>query len=374
MRSLDSWGEMPQATVIDGLRPKYTRRTIASAYREFVKCLHAKHVPLGSLFFSASERRCYLLARRRHIEVESLSVHVELIQTVTADGVRLDGALLPAPETAPRETLSIDAFLCVHGTGSNFYSSSLFNYLREPLHKLGASVVFANTRAHDVINTLSTATGGRLGGAAYEVLDDCRSDLTAWLDLIASRGLTRVVLVGHSLGALKSLYMMAHQPHDAVTGVVAISPPRLSYTSFSEGPEGERFRRDFQTAEDACAAGERGRLLEVTFPIPYVVTTAAYVDKYGPEDRYDLLQFLDRVVSPTMVVFGSEEVQRNVAFRELPEAIERLADGTDRAIQVEVIAGADHFYSASRRELANRTIRWLRQSFAGSSDDKPGLG
>src|SRR5690242_5053299 len=106
---------------------------------------------------------------------------VDLVQTTTRDGVRLDGAY-QAPGRPGAAALDVDAFVLVHGTGGNFYSSSLFDVLAELLLSLGAGVLRANTRGHDLMSNAATARGGRRLGAAYEVVDDCRHDLAAWLD------------------------------------------------------------------------------------------------------------------------------------------------------------------------------------------------
>src|SRR5262245_37911304 len=132
---------------------------------------------------------------------------VDLVQVTTRDGVRLDGAY-QAPSGTSRG--SVDAAVCVHGTGSNFYGSTLFEALAERLLKLGVAVLRVNTRGHDLMSTAATPRGGRRQGAAYEVLDDCRHDLTGWAAWLRERGHPRVGLIGHSSGALRCLYAQAH--------------------------------------------------------------------------------------------------------------------------------------------------------------------
>ena len=55
---------------------------------------------------------------------------VDLIQTTTRDDIRLDGGY-QAPATSTK-SLPIDAFCLIHGTGSNFYSSSLLECIANP--------------------------------------------------------------------------------------------------------------------------------------------------------------------------------------------------------------------------------------------------
>ena len=77
----------------------------------------------------------------------------------------------------------------------------------------------------------AVAQGGLRQGAAYEAVDDCRHDLTAWVDYLKRRAGSRIGLVGHSLGAVKCLYALAREPGLSVACVVALSPPRLSHAA-----------------------------------------------------------------------------------------------------------------------------------------------
>ena len=55
---------------------------------------------------------------------------VDVVQTTTRDDVRLDGMLQTPPTSGPT-AIAVDAFCLIHGTGGNFYSSSLFDGLSE---------------------------------------------------------------------------------------------------------------------------------------------------------------------------------------------------------------------------------------------------
>src|SRR5579859_3868724 len=125
---------------------------------------------------------------------------VDLVQTTTRDGVRLDGAYL-RPPSGNTPVLPVDAFCFLHGTGGNFYTSTLFDELGERLRALGCGVLRVNTRGHDLVSTASTAQGGRRQGAAFEVVDHCRHDIAAWIDWLRQRVGPRVALLGHSMGA-----------------------------------------------------------------------------------------------------------------------------------------------------------------------------
>ncbi len=134
--------------------------------------------------------------------------HVELVQVRTADGVRLDGALSIPKHFDPQRKTSVDALLAVHGTGSNFYGSGLFEGLLPKLLANGLAVVRVNTRGHDVISNAATLQGSRRMGSSLERVEDCSHDLVAWAEFLVLRGHSAIGLVGHSLGAIKSIYTM----------------------------------------------------------------------------------------------------------------------------------------------------------------------
>lgn len=284
---------------------------------------------------------------------------VDLIRTMTADGLRLDGALWPARPQAG-VALPVDAALVIHGTGSNFYGSTLLDALAGAFAEWGVPTLVANTRGHDIISTAWTTDGPRLAGATHEIVDDCRHDLAAWTKLLAERGLARVALVGHSLGAVKAIYALSEGALPNVRLLVAVSPPSISHARFARGARRETFLADLAAAQAYLARGEGESLIPIRFPLPYVITAAGYVDKYGPAERYEILVRLPRVAVPTLVVYGSQELRHNPAFEGLAETVEAL-DPKRARIAVEVIAEADHFYTGLRDALAARVARWLKK-------------
>jgi pimeloyl-ACP methyl ester carboxylesterase len=284
-------------------------------------------------------------------------VLVDLVQTPTRDGLRLDG-MLQTPTSPP--TIGVDGFCLVHGTGGNFYTSTLFDAVAARLLDLGCSVLRVNTRGHDGISTAVASQGGRRLGAAFEVVDDCRHDLAAWLDFLRTRAGLRLGLIGHSLGAVKCLYALAQQPQLAPTCVVAISPPRLSYSWFCSSSAAAEFLAIYQEAQRLVEAGQPNALLDVKFPLPFAISAAGYVEKYGPHERYNYLPLLRGQACPTLVTLGEVEVGNNVAFRDAPQAIAEVRPQPAR-LAIEVITGADHFYTGVRAELVERLAAWLRK-------------
>ena len=288
-------------------------------------------------------------------------MHVELVRATTPDGSTLDGAL-NRPAQGGTRTLDLDAVALIHGTGGNFYSSTFFELLATNLADCGIAALRANTRGHDGISTLVTPKGAVRHGAAYELVDDCQHDLAGWTSWLKQHVGPRVALLGHSLGAVKCLYATAQQPKLDVAAVIAISPPRLSYSWFCQSARAAEFLETYRRAEELMAQGQPGALLEVKQPLPFAITAAGYVEKYGPDERYNYLNFLAGVPCPALILFGGLEIENNMAFQQGPEEVRCLAAKKPQ-FAVDVVPGADHFYTGVRDQAWQRIDAWLRRQF-----------
>jgi pimeloyl-ACP methyl ester carboxylesterase len=285
---------------------------------------------------------------------------MQLIQCTATDGVRLDGILQRSFKNATHD-LDVEVVLMLHGTGGNFYSSSFMAGLGDHFARSGVHVVRANTRGHDGVVMSSVNGFHKYLGAAFERVDDCRLDIAAWLGTLVERGYTRIVLAGHSLGAIKAIYSQAYEPHPAVTHLVAMSPPRLSHNYFLNSARAELFMDEFQRAQAAVEAGQPNTLMQVRFPFPYLITAAGHVDKYGPEERYDILRFVQLARLPMFFTYGSAELQNGLTFQGMPEELEAKAAEHELNLKLAIIAGADHNYTSTHTGLGERITRWLHQ-------------
>jgi pimeloyl-ACP methyl ester carboxylesterase len=197
-------------------------------------------------------------------------------------------------------------------------------------------------------------------GAAFERIDSSPLDLSAWIDFLAERGFARIGLLGHSMGAVKAVFTLAADNAPRVAALVALSPPRLSYSYFCSTARAESFLQTFGEAQGQQRAGRGDELMFISFPLPIYVSAAAYLDRYGPAERYNVLKHFERMACPTLVTFGSAEVQASEAFRGMPEAVEALATAAN-SLQVAVVAGADHIYTGCHDALAAVIARWLKR-------------
>jgi pimeloyl-ACP methyl ester carboxylesterase len=287
-------------------------------------------------------------------------MHVELVETTTPDQLELWGAL----GQAEQERIAPRLVICLHGVASNFYASPMMAEIAAGLNRQGLDVLRVNTRGHDACAHLRSAQGGRRLGAAFEVVDDCRLDISGWLQWASSRGYQDVVLLGHSLGGLKVIYSESRQASPQVSAVIALSPPRLSSQAFQASDVSELYQEDLQLAQQKVAAGQAEDLIKVQVPLPLLITARGYLDKYGPGERYNLLNFIDQVRVPLLVTYGGLELQqRSIAFAGMKDAITQQTAGTDQwPGTVRTIEGANHSYQGKVESLLEVISQWLAAS------------
>jgi hypothetical protein len=247
---------------------------------------------------------------------------MEIVQVRTADGVRLDGSLTRPLSGAVRQ-LSVDCVLAIHGTGSNFYSGHLFDNLSPKLVAAGLPVLRVNTRGHDVISNAATMEGPRRLGSSLELVEECR-----------------------------------HDRHSAVSRLVLISPPRLSYSHFLTTEKRDQFLGYYRQAEQLVAAGQGETLFEIKIPLSFLVSAESFLDKYGQDEKYNFLRQLDRLNVPCLCTFGSLEVAQEIAFTGLPEEVGEIA-AKQSNLRVITVAGANHIYTGQIEALATNILAWL---------------
>ena len=202
-------------------------------------------------------------------------MQVELVHVATSDEVPLDGYLRTASSAGP-----LDLVICHHGVGSKFYTPSFFDRVGDRLLDRGCAVLRVNNRGHDD----AFGVGQRTFGATYEIVDECRYDITAWLGFAQARGFKRVGVWGHSLGAVNTIYFLSVQDDARITCAIASSPPRFAYALYDE-----RLHAVLQRAQTLVDAGTPDELVQAQVPVQRRFAAQTYLDKYGPDARYDYL-------------------------------------------------------------------------------------
>lgn len=279
-------------------------------------------------------------------------VLVDLMHTTTRDGIRLHGAFF-APGPGVSRSGPVDALLLVHGSSGNFYSPS-GTAMAEALRARGYACLTLNTAGHDTV--WANPGDGQYYGVAFDILDRSRLDLRAGVDYLWGLGYRSIGLLGHSMGAVKVAYYAATEPDDRVVTVVPVSPVRLSYSYYLASEDAAEFKGIIERAHQLEAEGKAQELMSVRFPIRQMFSAAAYLDKHGPLERYNLVTLAPRIKIPLYILAGSLET--HTRLRDLPRDLARAAVNSPR-VECTVIAGGKHGLSNCRQEATAAVLQWL---------------
>jgi pimeloyl-ACP methyl ester carboxylesterase len=276
----------------------------------------------------------------------------------------------------------------VHGWDGNFYENRFIDHAAEVCVRRGIGFVSGNNRGHDYIadvlrdrrsqksdirsqkSEVKGGTGGldyvQLGGM-YEKLADCVADIRAWVDFVVARGAERVVLQGHSHGAIKVVHYLATTRDPRVCGLILLSPS--DDMGWARKQLGERFLWVMARAREMVRMGS-GRKLLPEKDFPYPVSAATFFDCYSKGSitgifnvsRTDREEFpeLASIRVPALLAVGTVEE----AFVGAPQKYV----GDIRACMVNcpsftgaVIEGAPHNYLGREPQLASVLDDWLKQ-------------
>ena len=283
----------------------------------------------------------------------------ELVRVWTEDGLQLQGLYC-----APDRGTELPAVLHIHGASSNFYRSQFLGPLGEALNARGHSFLTANTRGHDIMNSVYTRdpAAGKHLGVAFEQFEECLLDISAWLGFLEERGRQRAVLLGHSFGAHKAAFYQSETGDQRVQGLVFMSPADQGYWAQALGAQ---MTETLEWARERVAEGEARALLQGRLaPYPMSAGTihsmfvAARSDifKFGrPEEPWEVVSSLS---CPILATMGTVAEHIAPSPREALATLQRKATSSPRCDTL-VVEGAPHNYRGYEEEISSAILGWL---------------
>ena len=272
----------------------------------------------------------------------------EIVYTDTRDGYVLEGVALRPTAQAIRQL----AVIWVHGLTGRFYAKTQMLVSRD-LAAEGYTVVSGNNRGHDFGARIGRTTGEPvLAGGGWELFEESPHDVDAWITFAAGLGFQRIVVIGHSLGALKAAHYQATRQDPRVAGLVAASPPIQAarvdpqMVVLAEKMVAEGKGRDLLPWGSSRAGA--GTHSAATF----MNRVQTGLDQYGL-DAPD--PAIGKVTCPLLALFGT--VQDTGTETDL--AMIRRNAKAAASIDTAMIEGADHVYTGRESAVARVIADWL---------------
>jgi pimeloyl-ACP methyl ester carboxylesterase len=293
----------------------------------------------------------------------------EFCRVLTPDGLELQG-FLAQPGGGPADT----SVLHVHGLAGNFYENRFVDDVANAVTSAGLNFLTVNNRGHDYISDFIVEqpdgkTGSVQIGGIFEIFEDCLRDIAAWADFLRSRGSKRIILEGHSHGALKVTYYYYRTGDPDIAGVVLLSP------SDDFGCQRERIGGAFDeavaAARDMVDRGAGRELLPRQY-FHYPVSAATFLDIFTGDSALGMFNIsgtdrrsfpeLESIGVPVLSIVGSVDE----AFLGSPQSyLDAIKARMSRAPGFEghVVEGAPHNYQGFDAEVARHIGGWLKSNF-----------
>lgn len=249
-------------------------------------------------------------------------------------------SLLGTLETAPGRVLSDGVVLMVHGS----LAHKDMRVMRE----------FRTMFAVNGFNTLAVNLSLGLHRRSSELYDcaqpsfhmaeDTLDEIGVWLDWLAAQGAPHATVLGHSRGGYQVAWFAADRGHPLVSYYILLAPAIASDTADAARYEARHGKALDPVLERARELARAGRADEQIEGVAFMhcgdtdVSAGSFLSYYAPEPSVDTPELLRRIAVPTLVlVAGMDEVVKDGEVRLGAEL-----DG--ETVQLEVIAGADHFF------------------------------
>ncbi len=213
--------------------------------------------------------------------------------TLRNDGNDLNGIL--SKSVKPKNVLCMH----IHGSWGNFYENPFCTQLSIVYNNAGFDYASVNLSGHD-------------GGTISENFGESIDEIVSWINFLVDDE-TKIILQGHSLGALKLIRLASSSQyadlHERTAGLVLLSP--FDLVAFYGGPNVERRRSHAKEFRDEN--GEQALVPKSIFDM-WPISVKSYLELSEPEGDYDIFptrlgEFgeLDDTEIPRLVVLGEDD-------------------------------------------------------------------
>ncbi|MBI4258924.1 MAG: alpha/beta fold hydrolase [Thaumarchaeota archaeon] len=278
-------------------------------------------------------------------------VDLKAINYRASDGLLLDGFL---NYPSGRTTASKVGVVFVHGTRGNALVGA--GFLAQHLARYGYTTLSINMRS---------------SGINYEIslFEEVVKDLAGAVKYITGLGVKKVVLLGHSLGAVDITYYMATETDPSVAALILSgapanipkraveefkiinrSDPRKEYAHFVNKAKRLVKQGKGETILIAPTGGGHGQM---------PMSAESFLSYRGPDSKCKALAWISNVKLPLFFLFH-ERPDRGVTPEDSEELI-RAAKNVS-SIGKYLVRDADHFYTGHEEEASKAILDWLRHA------------
>lgn len=284
-------------------------------------------------------------------------MNVDFVRFAASDGVQLRGWY----SDCPGET----AVVHVHGMSGNGYENYFLDNQRKAYSEAGISFLTFDNRGSGIINHFKSRDGVKLGGSCFEIFEESAHDIQGAIDFAKSKGKTKFILQGHSLGGSKVVNYSLNSPNTGVIGAILLAPTDMAGWANTDHKHSEYLDK----AHKLIAQGKSEELvgaqcwLDKT-PLsartyPSICEAGTAVDIYAPRDGESLIS---KVKVPMIIIYGDKDIGEEKIDGNAKAWQDRVSKLINRLTEIKIIPGANHGFSGLEDQLAKVLLDFVNRA------------
>lgn len=284
----------------------------------------------------------------------------ELVKTTTEDGLYLHGLYKKGEKNNY-------AVLHIHGFEGDFYTNNFISVETNALKENGYSFLSVQTRGTGGESEFYTVDGeSKICGSHYELLKEAYMDIDAWIEFLVENGHHKIVLQGHSLGAVKAVRYLAEGKHTKyVKKLILLSP--FDMHALAEIATDGKYKEYIMMAKDKIEHNKGDELI----PEDYVNMTMSYqtfaswltMDHFGKmfnfADEDNNFMLLNKIDIPVKAIVGEKDDLFHPIDPSNPQEAMDTLKLNIHDFEYKIIPDADHGFKDKEHDLAHEVLVFL---------------
>ena len=264
---------------------------------------------------------------------------MEIANVSTKDGWNLTGLYCKG-----NDSVSDVGAVLMHGWVTHYDENNRETFL------FGKHIeAIAETLSRNGIPSLAAANRGYY---RPEFFDDCASDIRGCIEFFASKGIRKIILLGHSLGGAKAAYFSGTQICPELKAVVLMSAIPAIHRLFAREDLLKLMRQKIANGKgDLIFSRKEGGAVSTFLP-------KTFMKNYESGYQKETLDAAENISVPILSIAAEKEWDW---FREVLNAIKGRAKKSPR-VDTKIFEGvAEHTYAGHEQEIADFIAEWVKK-------------
>ena len=280
---------------------------------------------------------------------------VDFVRFTATDGVELQGWYSDADGDV--------VVIHIHGMSGNGYENYFLDDLRQKYLGNDLSFLAFDNRGRGIISSFRNKNGRKHGGSCFEIFEESAHDIQGTIDFAKSKGKSKFILQGHSLGGSKAINYLLKTKEDGIIGAILLAPTDMVGWAKTD-PEHENYLTKAHDLinqgrpEDLVGAQcwlDKTPLSAQTYPS--ICEEGTSVDIYSPGENGSLMSM---VKVPMIIIYGDKDIGVGKVDGNIGAWKSRVSNAINKKTDIVIVPGANHGFTGRSNELAEAAVNFIK--------------